>query len=82
MHTSPGTLRTAVRSSGDVPYLLITAGDVALEGHAADFIAGGAPERVQVWTVPGAGHTGGLRTAPDEWAERVVGFLDDALLGR
>jgi dienelactone hydrolase len=76
----PTSLRAAVESSGDTRYLLITAGDVAAEGHSADYVAAGAPDRVQVWTVAGAGHTGGLATGRDEWADRVIGFLSDTLL--
>jgi fermentation-respiration switch protein FrsA (DUF1100 family) len=75
----PTTLRGAVEASGDTRYLLIAAGDVADETHAAEHIATGAPDRVQVWTVPGAAHTGGLAARPAEWEQRVVTFLSDAL---
>ena len=34
----------------------------------------------EVWTVPGAGHTGALDTAPQEWERRVVELFDAALL--
>ena len=50
----PTSMRDAVAASGDTRYLLITAGTVADEGHAAAHIAGGAPDRVQLWTVPEA----------------------------
>lgn len=56
-----------------------TARRAADEGHAAAWIAAGAPERVAVWTVDGAGHTDGLGVAPEEWERRVVGFLDENL---
>jgi dienelactone hydrolase len=75
----PTSGRAAVAISGHTRYLLITAGTVPDEGHAAAYVASGAPDRVAIWTVAGAGHTGGLATAPDEWATRVVGFLRDAL---
>ena len=76
----PASLRAAVESSAPTRYLLITAGTAAAEGHAAEYIAAGARDRVQTWTVPGAGHTDGLDTAPQEWTNRVVGFLIDELL--
>ncbi|MEZ5237430.1 MAG: hypothetical protein R2716_00175 [Microthrixaceae bacterium] len=60
-------------------YLLITAGDVEDEGHAASHISSGAGDRVTVWNVVGAGHTGGYETRPDEWTRRVVSFLDQSL---
>jgi dienelactone hydrolase len=75
----PTSSRAAVERSNGTRYLLITAGDVPDEGHAAAFVESGAPDRVETWAVEGAGHTGGLRTAPDEWAERVTAFLTAAL---
>lgn len=36
---------------------------------------------VSVWAVPGAGHIGGLATAPKEWEEIVITFLDSATDG-
>jgi pimeloyl-ACP methyl ester carboxylesterase len=77
----PGSLRGSV-AAADAPVLLITAGDVADEARAAAFIAEGAPERVAVWTVPGAGHTDGLAVDPDGWARRVVGFFRRHLVPR
>ena len=74
----PTSSRAAVEAS-DARYLLITAGDVADEGHAAAYVAGGAPDRVETWTVPDAGHTDGLQTQPDEWEARVIAFLTDSL---
>jgi dienelactone hydrolase len=74
----PTALRAAVAAAGR-PVLLITAGEVADEAAAAEHIRTGAPERVQVWTVPGAAHTGGLATAPGEWQRQVTAFLDASL---
>ena len=76
----PTSLRAAVGSSGDTRYLLITAGTEPDERHAATHIAAGATDRVEVWTVPAASHTAGLGTAPTEWTDRVVGFLDSVLV--
>ena len=49
------------------------------ERLAAASLYSADPQRVQVWTVPGAGHTQGLSTAPAEWERRVVGFLDSRI---
>ena len=43
------------------------------------YAAAGAPK--QIWKVPGAEHTGGLKAQPAEYERRVVGFYDRALLG-
>ena len=59
--------------------LLIAAGRVLDEQDAGRFIQGGAPDTVQLWVVPGAGHTGGLEARPDEWEARVTAFLAHAL---
>ena len=75
----PIPLRDAVARASGTPYLLITAGTMADEGRAAENVRSAAPDRVTVWTVPGAAHTGGLQTRPAEWESRVVGFLDRVL---
>ena len=76
----PASLRESVHAARPRPLLLITAGDLPDEARAAALIRSGSPTTVTVWTVPGAGHTGGLRTAPTAWAARVVSFLDRNLL--
>lgn len=74
---APTTLRDATRAS-DAEVLLITAGTVANEAAAAEWIAEGDDD-VETWNIEGAAHTGGIVTVPDEWRDRVVAFLDDAL---
>jgi hypothetical protein len=61
--------------------LLIAAGDVESEGLAGRHIAGASPDTVELWIVPGTGHTAGLDTHPDQWEQRVTTFLDRALGG-
>lgn len=75
----PTALRSAVADSPGTRFLLITAGDVADEAHAAAFVQAAAPDRVAVWTVEGAGHTGGHDSQPDAWEQRVVQFLAESL---
>jgi hypothetical protein len=43
------------------------------------YAAAGQPK--QIWKVPGAEHTGGLKAQPAEYERRVVDFYDRALLG-
>ncbi|MGN6302754.1 MAG: alpha/beta hydrolase [Angustibacter sp.] len=74
----PLSLRDAVRQAAPHPVLLIAAGTVADEQHAAADLQRAAPTSVQVWVVPGSGNTEGLRTAPEQWQQRVVGFLTAA----
>lgn len=75
----PLALRSAVTRADGTDFLLITAGGAEDERHAASHIRGGAPERVEVWEVEGAGHVAGYRTDPDEWTRRVDSFLDEHL---
>jgi dienelactone hydrolase len=75
----PAALRDAIAAS-DADFLLVTAGRIADEAEAARHMATAAPERVEVWTIEGAPHVGGLATAPELWEQVVVGFLDDHLL--
>jgi uncharacterized protein len=77
----PTALSDAVVGATGTPFLLIAGGNVVDEVHVVHRLAAFAPERVDTWVVAGSGHTGGLRTAPEEWERRVVSALDDALLG-
>lgn len=72
----PGTLQSAATAAQ--PLLLITAGNRPDELHAARRIERAAGDGVTVWNVPGSEHTGGLRTSPDAWEQRVIAFLDAA----
>lgn len=74
----PTSLGDAVEALEGRRALLIAAGTSADEQHAAAGIASRASS-VEVWVVPGAGHTGGLATAPRAWEEQVTAFLADAL---
>jgi pimeloyl-ACP methyl ester carboxylesterase len=81
----PRPLRDSVRAAEEdgtpTPVLLIAAADVETEQLAAELIDSAAPATVRTWTVPGAGHTKGLETAPVEWRRQVLSFLDAALAG-
>lgn len=60
--------------------LIITGGDVPREAVAGRRRQEVAPDRVALWDVPGAPHTGGLSAAAEEWDVRVGGLLERALL--
>ena len=62
-----------------LPALLIAAGNVAAERHAARYIASATPETVDIWVVPDTGHTAALDRIPTSGEQRVTTFLDDAL---
>ena len=78
--STPTSLRSAVAQSPGTRFLLITAGNVDDEGHAASYIQAAARDRVTVWNVDGADHAGGYHTQPDDWQPRVVEFLDESLM--
>lgn len=77
----PTLLAEAARLAAPRPILLVAAGELPDEQHAADHIRAAAPGSVEVWVVPDSGHTGGLEVAPTAWEDTVVGFLDGALDG-
>lgn len=61
------------------PALLIAGGRA--EGEVPtnrEYRAAGGPS-VELWEIPDAGHTAGLRTHPKEYEARVISFLDRAL---
>lgn len=76
----PTDLRTAVLQASPRPLLLIAAGNVPREAEAGRRLQRAAPDRVQLWEIPGASHTGALAAAPDAWEAIVTDFLEDALL--
>ncbi|WP_324651838.1 alpha/beta hydrolase [Georgenia sp. H159] len=73
----PPPLRQAAAAAAPRPVLLITAGAVPDEQHAAADIQAASPDNVTVWTVPGADHVAGLRTDPQAWTAQVLHYLDD-----
>lgn len=75
----PVSLRRAAAATAPRPILLITAGEVPDEAHAAAYIAAGSPGTVAVVDFPGSPHTGALATDPGRWEQVVIGFLDAAL---
>ena len=75
----PTKMRDAVEASAPRPMLIIIAGDVAEERDAGAHLQAAAPDSVDLWIVPDTGHTNGIKTHPDEWAERVLQFLDRSL---
>ncbi len=81
-HTPPPSLRDLVARIAPRPVFLIYAenGGGGEELTPQYYAAAGQPK--QQWLVPGAGHTGGLATHPEEYERRVIEFFNRALLGR
>ena len=81
-HTPPPSLRDLVARIAPRPVFLIYAenGNGGEELTPQYYAAAGQPK--QQWLVPGAGHTGGLATHPEEYEQRVIEFFDQGLLGR
>jgi pimeloyl-ACP methyl ester carboxylesterase len=77
----PPTLTESIRDASPTRFLLIAGGAMPDEQLVAQRLSAVDRDRVEVWVVPGAGHVRGIGTAPEEWRDRVVGFLDQALAG-
>jgi pimeloyl-ACP methyl ester carboxylesterase len=78
--SKPIALADAARAAAPRPVLLIAAGRIADEGHAAAYIQRQAQQSVTIWVGPEAGHTQGLSVAPAGWERAVISFLDAALV--
>ena len=61
------------------PLLLIGSGGDKAELPVNRLYARAAGPSAQLWEIPEAGHTGGLRVRPAEYEQRVIEFLDEAL---
>jgi hypothetical protein len=73
----PVSLRDALAATAPRPVLLI-AGEPELRGDT--YLYNHAPGNVELWTLPDTPHTGGLSHHRVQWEQRVIGFLDRALL--
>jgi fermentation-respiration switch protein FrsA (DUF1100 family) len=60
------------------PVLLIEGGGPKEDDYGPRYAAA-APETVTLWTIPESPHIGGLSTRPEEYRDRVVSFVDEAL---
>jgi pimeloyl-ACP methyl ester carboxylesterase len=61
------------------PVLLVAAGGDPQEIPAARLYRDAGGDKVQLWELPDAAHTGGLRKHPADYERRTVGFLDHVL---
>ena len=79
---SPGEpLKELVSRVSPTPLLLIAGGrGIAQERDLNRIYAEAAQEPVELWELPGVGHTAAIRERPEEYERRVVGFFDEALL--
>jgi pimeloyl-ACP methyl ester carboxylesterase len=77
----PTSLASAARGMSPRPILLIVGEATIDESNAALHIKAGSNGNVTIWTVPNAGHIGGLGAQPAQWEQVVVRFLDGALSG-
>jgi uncharacterized protein len=63
------------------PLLLIAAGEAdEIEPRIVQNYFNYAQEPKTIWVIPEAGHGGGPEARPEEYAEKLVSFFDDALL--
>jgi dienelactone hydrolase len=76
----PPKLRDAVAATAPRPIMIIAAGTQPPEIAAARVFQAAAPDSVELWIAPGAGHTEAYDVHPVDWETRVVDFLDRTLL--
>ena len=78
---APGPpLEDSVAAMAPTPLLLIAAGGFPTEIEFNRHYAEVAKEPFEYWELPDVGHTAAVRERAEEYEERVVGFLDEALL--
>lgn len=71
----------SIQATTETRFLLIASQAVEDEAEFAATYAAATPGRAEVWSIPGVGHIGGFNADPVEYARRVLGFFDAALLG-
>ena len=78
--TMPPPALTELSPGVQEPTLYVASGTVDFERTLVSKIAERSGGPHELWVVQGAGHTEGLKKFPDEYEERVIGFLDRYLL--
>jgi len=78
----PKPLLDSMRDAPGARFLLIAAGAEADEVRYNERFAEVVGERAALWVAPAASHIRALTLHPDEYAQRVIGFFDTALLGQ
>ncbi len=73
-------LRTQVRRIAPRPILFIAGAESMWEPELAAKYASSAGAAAEVWVIPDTGHIAGVLTNPNEYANRVLAFLDAALM--
>ena len=77
--SKPMPIRDAIRGGAPTPILIIAGGATTDEADAGRWFRRASPSTVDLWIVPGAGHTRALATDPAGWRARVLRHLYAAL---
>lgn len=80
-HWPPAGLVDVMPRIAPRPVLLIRGGRGNADEELNPIYKNAGGDTVSLWTIPQAGHTGGLSALPGGYERRVVGFFDHALLG-
>lgn len=75
----PAPLLGEMEEAESTSFLLIAAAEEDLEVAFADVFHETLGDRATVWEVQGVTHTAALSRYPEEYEDRVIGFLDDRL---
>jgi len=70
------SVREQVRRIAPRPILFIAGAESMWEEELAAKYADSAGASADVWVIPGTGHIAGIRTSPDQYAERVLTFFN------
>ncbi len=77
--TPPGGLEDLAAEVEQPMLLLYGEHGQAIERELTPRYAAAAGPSTRLWEVPGSGHMGGLDAQPEQYEDRVVAFLDEAL---
>jgi pimeloyl-ACP methyl ester carboxylesterase len=77
----PLPLLTSMQNAQATRFLLIAAGNNALETSFNQLFAGTLGSRASLWIVPGVDHTGAFARYPDLYEQQVMAFFQSALAG-
>ncbi len=79
---TPTPIMESLKAATDTHFLFIAAGKLDEESDYGNVFVDAVGDRGELWVVPESDHIQGLKRAPDEYEQKVVGFFETNLISQ
>lgn len=79
---TPTPIMESLKAATDTHFLFIAAGKLHAESDYGNVFVDAVGDRGELWVVPESDHIQGLKRAPDEYEQKVIGFFEANLLSQ